>query len=283
MKEERLRPCLSTSVDLATPPVDESASGVRVSPNRDMKPIIDEIRETYRWRADLLKTEVGLTNRVHGVCRRLVGFNPFDEDEKAKKRQLTAAKLLYASVTKKDAPPQEHTDMASMVCLPILEARAAVKAQRMLPERRLEELAQKLPVWEWWGAVNGLGALGLAVIVSEAGDLSNYANPAKLWKRMGLAPGQRRSKNKEEAEAMGYSPRRRSAVWQIGDSLIKKQNEYRELYLTRKVYEAEQDSERSKMHNHRRAQRYMEKRVLLHLWQHWRAKSPADNHAEAAR
>jgi hypothetical protein len=115
--------------------------------------------------------------------------------------------------------------------------------------------------------------LGLAVIVGVAGDLSNYSNPAKLWKRFGLAVidgrAQRKVTNTEQAIAMGYSPMRRSAMWTIGDAVIKTQGEYRELYLDRKMYEAERDPEMSKMHCHRRAQRYMEKRLLRDLWRAW--------------
>ena len=72
-------------------------------------------------------------------------------------------------------------------------------------------------------------------------------------------------------EAHAIPRRRRSAIWTIGDSLIK-QNEdgYRAVYDERKQYEKARDPEMSKMYAHRRAQRYMEKRLLRDLWRAWR-------------
>jgi hypothetical protein len=52
----------------------------------------------------------------------------------------------------------------------------------------MEKLTDQLPVAEWIKGVRGAGQLGLATIVAEAGDLANYPNPAKLWKRLGFAP-----------------------------------------------------------------------------------------------
>ena len=56
------------------------------------------------------------------------------------------------------------------------------------PRRYMEKLAMQLPIYPWIESVRGAGALGLATIIAEAGDLSNYPNPAKVWKRLGFAP-----------------------------------------------------------------------------------------------
>lgn len=61
-------------------------------------------------------------------------------------------------------------------------------AMRKAAENAMEKLTDQLPVTEWIKGVHGAGALGLATIVAEAGDLANYPNPAKLWKRLGFAP-----------------------------------------------------------------------------------------------
>ena len=45
---------------------------------------------------------------------------------------------------------------------------------------------------------------------------------------------------------------------------------YRTLYLERKEYEKAKAPDLPPMAHHRRAQRYMEKRLLKHLWQQWR-------------
>ena len=141
----------------------------------------------------------------------------------------------------------------------------------------------------------GFGALSLAQIVGEAGDLLNYANPAKVWKRFGLAVinGERQQKktNVDLAALHGYSPRRHSIIFVISDSLLKKQNDYKALYDARKTYEVEKavaagltvapqavisrkkDKEkyRSAGHIHMRSQRYVAKRLLRNVWRALRA------------
>jgi hypothetical protein len=59
---------------------------------------------------------------------------------------------------------------------------------RKAAEADMVALAAKLPVAPWIESVRGAGLLGLASIIAETGSLDNYANPAKLWSRLGFAP-----------------------------------------------------------------------------------------------
>lgn len=112
--------------------------------------------------------------------------------------------------------------------------------------QEMERLAKALPVWAWAEGVRGFGAVSLAVIVGECGDLADYAGPYKLNKRLGLAvfDGVRQgglSKNapKEQWIAHGYSPVRRARMWVIGDCLKKGNGDgkYRTMYLRRLAME----------------------------------------------
>lgn len=168
---------------------------------------------------------------------------------------------------------------------------------------RMEDLSVTLPAWTAFGHdVRGFGLVSLAVIVGEAGDLANYPTVSKLWKRMGLAVmdgvrqgGLAKGASKDDWISHGYSPKRRSHMWNIGDALIKAQVRkvkdddgedtgertaiglYGEIYLVRKAYEFERDPDMQPIKAHRRAQRYMEKRLLKHLWQTWRrARMPVE-------
>jgi len=175
--------------------------------------------------------------------------------------------------------------------------------------RDMEQLARQLPVAEWTAGVRGLGMLGLAIIVGEAGDLHRYDTPAKLWTRMGVGMREGRRQGglpkgapAKEWIAEKYSPQRRSRLYTIGDAMIKQPGPYREIYLDRKVYEkahaegeglivapankipkGQQAKYRSVMHIHKRAQRYMEKKLLKHLWRAWRrveGHEPSAGHEE---
>lgn len=190
----------------------------------DIAGFILEIKETHRHRQDLKLAEGNLTRQIKAICRRLCGG-----DKKS-------AEAMYKNMD----------EVALGACLVHLQQRDSFTKAIKPIEKRLKELVKNLPVWRWVETINGFGAIGFAQIVAEAGDLNNYANPAKLWKRFGLAPYRGSAPStwrvcgglsKQEWKDAGYSPRRRSIMFVIGDSLIKKQNTYRDIYLTRKASE----------------------------------------------
>lgn len=191
-----------------------------------------------------------------------------------------------------------------------LKARAPFDAVEKKAEKEMRRLAMSLPVWERFGAgIRGFGELSLAIIVAEAGDLALYPKKGHLWKRMGVAQidGVRqgslpKTAPKEAWIAHGYNRQRRSRMFTIGDTLVKAQGPYREVYLARKAYEIAKAQEAgltvapsakipakraiefiSDGHIHRKAQRYMEQRLLRDLWQAWRDEGEASGTvAEAA-
>jgi len=179
---------------------------------------------------------------------------------------------------------------------------ASIKARKPFDDieaastKEMERLAVLLPAWADFGqAVRGFGARSLAVIVAEAGDLSNYPKKGHLWKRMGVAVidgtrqgGLRKTAPKDEWIEHGYNRQRRACMFVIGDTMVKTADTYRQVYLDRKEYERQRAAEAglivapsakipakrqhefmSDGHIHRRAQRYMEKRLLRDLWQAW--------------
>lgn len=256
--------------------------------------LIATIRDTWRDRVDLHKAEKSLTLQIKAKCRRMV------EGDKSE------AETLYKSMLNGQQHP--HAVTMSLVTQPFTEARSIIEANRSAREKELAKLAKELPVWPWVEQVKGFGALTFAGVIGEAGDLSMYANPAKLWKRMGLAVingGRQRCVKGAEAMQHSYSPQRRSLVWNIGECLIKQQGDYRALYLARMAREVEKCWEeglqhatiiaatvkswesrglptpvkvgkidpaqhRSCGHIHNRAKRYVEKRLLRDLWRAWR-------------
>lgn len=224
----------------------------------DLANTIDEIREQWRRRQAWHRAEKSLTLQSKALCRRLVGGEIKE-----------AGKLYDAALGKGD---HDLSSVALAAIFPLIEARKTIDAHRKLVERRLAKLAKGLPVAPWVISVRGFGLPSLAAIVGEAGDLSAYANPAKLWKRMGLAvmpDGSRQRRVAGEAALEhGYSPSRRSVAWNLGAVIVKVGGPYRLIYDARKVYETERVA--TKGHAHNRAQRYAEKRLLRDLWIAWR-------------
>lgn len=255
---------------------------------------IAQIQQYHRMRQDWVRTNTKLTNQCVAICRRIAaGRHPeWDDLPEAKRleRIKDAGRKMADAVAKGDP---DVDVLAVQWCLPILNARGGIEQQRDWVETELEKLAKGLPVVPWLKEVKGFSYGSLAAVIGECGDLSKYANPGKVWKRMGLAlvQGERQRKvtDPELAILHGYSPSRRSIMWNVGACLIKAQvrtpkddkgkptgepsaaiGPLGALYLERKRYELERNPEIKLAHAHNRAQRYIEKRLLRELWQAWR-------------
>jgi len=226
----------------------------------DLESLCEEIKANHRMREDLLRAEMRINQQCLSICTRLCEGSP-EEGEK-----------LFKAVKKGEEHPEKLYAMGALIDL-LPHADGLAKSQKKYL-KRMEKLAKQLPVWEWCEGVRGFGPLNLAKIVAEAGMLHNYPGPAKLWRRMGLAVINGKSQRRVTGDAaleQGYSPHRRSLMFNVGGPLIKQGEEYREIYLERKEVEREKLPEGSKMHIHLRAQRYMEKRLLRDLWREWKA------------
>lgn len=238
---------------------------------------IAELREQHRQRQDLHRAEKSLTLQIKAKCRRLIG------GDKAE------AEIVYRAMLGKGDHALAVYAIAANA--PFLQARSLINSSRVQVEKRLTVLAKQLPagVVKWAEDIRGLGMGSLAAVIGECGDIGTYSNPAKLWKRMGLAvmPDGGRQRRVEGAAALehGYSPSRRSIAWNISATVMKIQsgNEtkgteagpYRVLYDQRKAYERPRVD--SDGHAHNRALRYVAKRILRNLWRAWRADARAND------
>lgn len=232
---------------------------------------IDLIRSWHRQRCFAMEQRKRIDLSLGSFLRMMFGWSMNLPEAQRKTIAAQVQDLMSADAPEGDFAAAILASAAARKPFDDIEAQAL---------KQMKALAETLPVWAAFGeGVRGFGAGSLAVIVGEAGDLANYASVAKLWKRMGLAviDGNRQGApgNGAPAETWiehGYSPVRRSRMWNVGDALIKgnRDGDYRRAYLARKEYELARDPECKPIRAHRRAQRYMEKRLLKHLWQAWR-------------
>lgn len=274
-----------------------------VTPMADAVPalLLLELLETHKQRQDILRTENGIGNRIEAVYRRKTGMKA-EERARFKKKASTGMGLEIIDTPIAYAHPADDSEggghaandthiraapalaqflyneaVAALQTMPLTEARELLARSRKPLEKRMEAMARELPVWHWAEGVRGFGALGLAQIVGECGDLANYDGPAKVWKRMGLAvidgERQRKHTNADEALAHGYNPQRRSIMYVIADSLMKgnRDGEYRTYYLAEKERQREKLPDAPAAHIDNRARRHLAKRLLRDLWRAWRA------------
>lgn len=201
-------------------------------PKPDVPTLCAELQALQRQRAVILKSRNMQATRLQAVVAGTLGYSSgLPEPERRKKFDEAAA--LIARVNAGEA----ECGFSRL----IRETQIGIDAFNGYKKELEKEMiahAARLPVAAWVAAParRGFGLLMLAVVVGETGDLSNYPNPAKLWKRLGCAPitfggkslmgstWQRGKEGKLPAEvweAAGYSPRRRSIAYLVGEGLVK--------------------------------------------------------------
>jgi hypothetical protein len=258
---------------------------------------IGEISDRHRERCFAMKQRIRIELALLAYLRTGLGWRR-SLPERDRKRIEKEAKELA-----KTAGP-DHPDYA--VIKGSHAVSAIFKAQEEAQAKIMSKLATSLPVWETWAKdVRGFGAVSLAVIVGEAGDLSGYPKHDRLWKRLGVATidGERQSAHPKGLSRedrrdyygnRGYSPSRRSKLFVIGEVLVKQNKHYHKIYVDRKDYERREaealgltvapaakipakNKAKYMSHGHvaNRAQRFMEKCFLRDLWKAWRRQAKA--------
>jgi hypothetical protein len=283
------------------------------SDDQRLRDLVLGLRELQAQRRYLIKMQRKISNAMGGLVRRALGWQ-LDLPEKERAGLNKRAAELIAAFEKGDIRP-ELAGLAALL-LQTLAGRAPFDKLRDEVERDMKKMAKQLPVWSSWAKdVRGLGEKSLAIIVGEAGDLNSYDNPAKLWKRMGLAvlngrrQGSPESNTKETWIEHGYNKERRSASWNIADRLIladmrwmnketgevkKEAGPYGELYHAKKaeyMVRVAATEELDKGHvdkwtplrAERAARRYAEKRLLRDLWRAWRHAPERNEDAKSDR
>lgn len=261
--------------------------------------------QVYR-RMDI-RSAIRLNNSINAYARRAMGWSLAIPEKERAAINKRAEKYVRSMMMDGTAPEGEDDRLFDVLAprvevyrkalLPLVEDRAKV-------EREMKKLARGLSAWTGFAAdVLGAGELGLSIIVGECGDLSNYPNPAKVWKRLGLAPYRDKAASTwrregglsaEEWTELGYNPKRRAEIYAcIGDPLFRAQTAalkrsggghvhcdtpchgvapYRIVYDRRRARTAETHPDWTKAHSHNDALRVMTKAFIRDLWCAWNGK-----------
>ena len=231
-----------------------------------------------------------MDNAMRALVRRMLGWRWEISEAERSKINARAARIVSALQSGKPLKDDDQRigDAVRGDVMTVVAARTPLVAARDDVESAMRKMAQSMPVWAWGKDIAGFGPLGLAVIIGEAGDLSNYATVSRLWKRLGLAvingERQRKKANAEDAIAHGYNPRRRAEVWScVGDPLFKHQSgrvdketglvlrdpgPYRIVYDRAKAAFLERGT--TKKHAHDHGMRLATKELIKDLWVAWR-------------
>lgn len=193
-----------------------------------------QLRELQRQRVVNLKSRIMIENRLVASIATARGYNAGMEDKERLARFEAARKMIKAVM---EGEGNDETDNA---LAPLIRSTAVAidgfDAMVGVLEREMVKIAKRLPVAAWVLRTEqkGFGLLSLAIVIAEAGDLNNYANPGKLWRMMASAPFEANGEIKmpstwryegglsaEEWTECGYNPRRRSIGYVIGENIVK--------------------------------------------------------------
>jgi len=196
--------------------------------------ICEQLQDLQRIRISFLKSRIMLDNRLVSSVAVAMGYRSA-LDPVERKKAFDAARKVIKEIVQGDFCGETDAAIAPFVT----EAMRSIEGfdrYVKLTEKKMVKLAAKLPVAPWVAAPEqrGFGLQSLAILVGECGDLANYANPGKLWRRMGCAPFESDGKTRmgatwkskgglsaAEWESFGYSPRRRSVAYVFQDPLLK--------------------------------------------------------------
>ncbi len=218
--------------------------------------VVEDLHLLQRQRTVVLKSRIMQANRLQAVVAGQLGYEAKMPESERRKKFVEAGEMI-----------QEIRNgggngfvFQGIVQTTLIGIQAFEDLQDQF-ESEMVKLAKMLPVHKWVEAKeqSGFGTKSLAIVIGETGDLFNYANVAKVWRRMSLAPwtfngktlmgatwrsGKEGKLPSTEWELYGYSPRRRSLMYVIGEGLVKqncKKNEDKEGYSWLGPYRAEYD------------------------------------------
>jgi len=99
--------------------------------------------------------------------------------------------------------------------------------------RDLEKYMEtNLPVFSWCKEVNGLGTKLTAKLLAGIGDIRRFPNPASLWSYCGVGDASKSKRTKDKQ--LTHSPKMRAALYNLQESFIKANSQYRVIYDKRK-------------------------------------------------
>ncbi len=224
-----------------------------------------------------------------------------DDALNAAKREIAAAEEAASGG---DAP-EPLSDIAGTIVNFVRFEEAQEKVCNDLA-KQMVKLVKMLPIYGWAKSITGFGDTSLATIIGECGDIGTYKSVSAVWKRLGLAVdknGRRQGAPGEGATAQdwvdhGYNRARRSVSWNMRTNLIGSMGKWRPLFgsnlgdatyfqrlyaerarleamklgkpVAEKLNDKGELKESYDMHVANRAHRYVEKRLLKHLYLEWR-------------
>ena len=229
--------------------------------------LLEQNRAYFKRWDDFNRMKSSIQNRIYGIIR---------QETNCTKSQCSKWHKRAFSEEVADDPLLQKINSRAVI---FEEDRKRYAELEKGPAKEMVKCVEAMPIWEWAKDIRGCGPMVMAKLLA-IWNPGNFPTIAKSWKRLGLAviDGERQRKRTDKRLAVihGYSPKRRSIVWQMEDCLHKGNGDgyYREVYKERREYEKEMHPEwdhvKKPGFSYQRARRYMIKRFIKNMWCEWR-------------
>jgi hypothetical protein len=253
------------------------------------------LQELQVRRKFCIKAATKLRNSVGALARRALGWSLELSEAERKKIEARASTITATAIAGKEqsAANREVFEVIAPELVVVRLALEPLETRRNEIELQMKKLTRKLPAYDFMQGVAGFGELGLAVLVGESGDLSNYSGVRKLWKRLGLAPYEGKACSTwrmkggltaDEWTTLGYKPTRLAEIYScVTEPMAKHQIEsakksetefgkpagkYGEIYVKRREQLAGVEG-MTRGHAQKDALRIMTKALVFDLWRAW--------------
>lgn len=255
-----------------------------------------------------LRTQIDAMNNalLAQIARNVFGYRASASKEDRAKL-VGKAKSLIIAIRKNKCEP-EHLEWLPFI-LAVDEGIKPIEKMRASYQNQMEKLAVHLPAISFCRTIEGFGLMSFARIVGEAGDLARWKNIDVLHNRLGLGTYRgssgcelRKLKtgklSKDDWTEFGYSPQRRSVMFNIQEALVKHQliaatktedgvrgakGPYGLVYIRRREHTKISHPEWTDGHANTDAKRIMVKALVKDLYHRWKVEVALERGATETR
>lgn len=238
---------------------------------------------------DFQQVRISSINRIRDIIRKTIENIAFNEVEEKKEKKDFTKKYTDNVLFKKLEDIHDQNKITEREYKYMVRCKEIMKDSRILEEKykkAMKDFISGVDIYtEFLDKIKGIGEVLSANLIKEFNDCSQYETVSKLWSHCGQNVVDGKSPKRVKGENIKYSPRLKTLVWKISDSLMKQNKSYyRQIYDTEKekqinrTYEEgyllekynkpykKEDTKLSKGHAHNRALRKMRKIFLDHYW-----------------
>jgi hypothetical protein len=214
--------------------IDQMPQGQKTRAAPAIEDVCARLMSLQRKRAFCIRMQSRHERSVEAYIRVQMGFNP--ELPADQRKQISAEARRIRTTVERGGGRNGDARVGlfllaaadvSAVILTSAQGRALWDSMRQETEAEMARLARRLPAYRFVARVKGVSAKALAVIVGEAGNLSNYPDRSRLQKRLsiGCVDGMRQGNpgpgaTPEDWIRHGYKKTRRAEICALVDDVM---------------------------------------------------------------